>query len=178
MSSMKAKQDARSRVQEKVQKVIERVKARRQFYVDLVAALDAMPNKRLLNGALTHGYKRLLRGDLTHGYPDEAGQFEVCALGALCQARGVLADFYEDADYYKTHFEIVPDRDLSERLLAKHLNAPLGLVAHVIATNDNIKKRQSRADRWTRMRAWATAKISELDQDIAESEARLWSSKS
>lgn len=104
------------------------------FFRDLVAALDAMPVKRLIT-------KRL-----------ENAEGDVCAFGALGRARSVpLADIdalMEDDD------DGVPGDVLGERFgIARQL------ASEVVYENDERFERQTPEERWQRMRNWAAKQI-------------------
>jgi hypothetical protein len=100
------------------------------FFRGLVAALDALPEKRLIEGALQ-----------THG--------GVCALGALGRARRVDMDEVDrimrqdDYDGLGQAFDIAP-----------------GLAQETMYVNDEQGRyNETPEERWTRVRKWAAAQL-------------------
>jgi hypothetical protein len=100
------------------------------FFRGLVAALDALPEKRLIEGALQ-----------THG--------GVCALGALGRARRVDMDEVDrimrqdDYDGLGQAFDIAP-----------------GLAQETMYVNDEQGRGiETPEERWTRVRKWAESQI-------------------
>jgi hypothetical protein len=96
------------------------------FLREMRDALDAMPDKRLIESDLVTG----------------AG--EVCAIGAVCAARGLDVS---DVDPF--------DRDEVADLVGL---AP-AMVAEIAFLNDESWYRDTPAARWARMRAWTEAQI-------------------
>lgn len=102
------------------------------FLKDLLAALDAMPEKRLV-----------------HGYLEQSG--EVCALGAIGRARGLdLAKFRSD-----------PDDDSSTLNMADALNIAKALAREIVFENDDALDRCTPEVRFSYMRQWVAAQIKE-----------------
>jgi hypothetical protein len=100
------------------------------FFVALVAALDAMPEKRLIAGALER----------------EGG---VCALGCLGRARGLsMAQLEPDEDE--------PEWDLDA--LGEAFGIASCLAAEVMYQNDEMCV-PTGEERWRRVRAWALRQI-------------------
>lgn len=109
------------------------------FFRDLVAALDAMPNKRLMDNLVV-------------------ADGEVCALGAVGQRRGVsLAHLNpEEGD----------DEDCGTpektEAVAEALNIASCLAADVAYQNDEAgPSHETPEGRWARIRRWAVAQIKE-----------------
>ena len=97
------------------------------FLREMLAALDAMPEKRLIAAELV----------------TETG--EVCAMGAVCRARGLdVSDL--DADDYSS---VAPRVGLAE-----------AMVREIACENDD-DLRETAEQRWTRMRAWCAALVQE-----------------
>lgn len=93
-------------------------------------ALDAMPNKRLVAGDL------------------ETEEGEVCALGAVCRARGL------------TENEAIAESDWDE--LGSALDIAPMLAQEVMYENDQdfeYRKDATPEERWKRMRAWVDGQI-------------------
>lgn len=106
------------------------------FLRDLLAALDAMPEKRLVADSFAR----------TDG--------EVCALGCIAKARGIDTTRLDDDAH--------PDGsdwtdDVSEQA-ADALNIARPLAAEVMYMNDEWCF-GTPEDRWARMRAWVAARI-------------------
>lgn len=102
------------------------------FFRDLVAALDAIPGKRLIQGSLNK-------------------DGEVCAIGAACSKRGIDPTPFkakEDDDYSTDNHEA----------LAAQLGIAHQLVQEVEHEND-ADWRETPEDRWKRIREWAGSKI-------------------
>jgi hypothetical protein len=105
------------------------------FFRELLAALDAMPEKRLI--AQTFG---------------EAGSY--CTLGVVCAARGVEAPAIPDP--YDCYGDEVP------RLASATLNLPQALCAEIMYHNDEGGWDQETPEtRWHRMRNWVAMRIKE-----------------
>ena len=92
------------------------------FLKDLIAALDALPTKRLIAEDLV-----------------APGGGEFCALGAVCQARGISPWSIDPDDYDG---------------LSVSLNIPAPLAREVMFENDEWSA-TSPEDRWQHMRSWA-----------------------
>jgi hypothetical protein len=103
------------------------------FFRELLAAMDAMPEKQLISQTF---------GD--------AGSY--CTLGVACAARGVEAPKIEDPDdYYGSE---VAD------MASAALGVPSSLCAEVMYWNDEgAWGKETPEERWTRMRTWIAKKI-------------------
>lgn len=111
------------------------------FLREMLAALDALPEKRLIAGAWV-----VPDGPGIH--PDEQG---CCAMGAVALRRGLDLSDVEPYDDY--------DRDQ----VAKLLGIADALAAEIAHLNDERgRPRETPAERWTRMRQWVVVKIQEL----------------
>jgi len=106
-----------------------RGKRGQQFFRDLVAALDAMPVKRLCANAL--------------GTEEPEG--DVCALGSLCRAKGASLDEDDTEDYDKlgATFNIAPQ--LAQEVMWTNDEAG--------------RRTETPEERWTRVRAWAAKQV-------------------
>lgn len=102
---------------------------------DLVAALDAMPEKRLVS-------RRLQTKD-----------GECCAIGSLCRAKGLDLTEHADDDEYDLQ-ELNGD-------LAAMLNVAECLVQEIEYENDEGAWKETPEQRWERMRRWAVKRIKE-----------------
>lgn len=103
-----------------------RGKRGQHFLRDLIAALDAMPDKRLITSTL--------------GNRDG----DVCALGSVMHARGI--PFKPSDDEY----------DFDSEWVAKQLNIADQLVREIVYENDECAwSREAPENRWVRMRRWA-----------------------
>ena len=102
------------------------------FLKDLVAALDSMPNKRLVASAFE-------------------SDGEVCALGAVGKARGIALPQGEDFDEF----------DINYRALGREFGIAQSMAREVVWTNDEWywARDESPEERWTRMRAWAVSNL-------------------
>ena len=100
------------------------------FLRDMLAALDAMPVKRLI----AHEW---VKGD------------EACALGVIAKARGVSGDVakYDPGD---------PE---GARGAAYLLNIAESMAREVVYWNDECARRETPEERWTRMRKWVASAI-------------------
>ena len=108
-----------------------RGKRGQQFLKDLLAALDAMPNKRLVADVF-----------------EEDG--EVCTIASLGKARGIdMSTWDPDDDYY------------TAKIVAKAFNIAPALVQEIEFENDLdfCAKSETPEARWMRMRAWVEAQI-------------------
>jgi hypothetical protein len=107
-----------------------RGKRGQKFFRDLVAALDAMPEKRLVTTTLKNS------------------EGEVCALGALCQSRGVEVPITEDESEFDASWT------------SRQLDIARCLVQEAVYENDEGSwDREIEERRWQRMRAWAENNI-------------------
>lgn len=96
------------------------------FLRDLRDALDAMPNKRLIANDLVRN------GD-------------VCAIGALGQARGIEMSDLDPDEYYA---------------VAKRFGIAHQLAQEIVYMNDEgFLYKDSPESRWCRMRAWVSSQI-------------------
>lgn len=110
-----------------------RGKRGQRMLADLRDALDAMPEKRLVEGAL-----QTKEGDL-------------CAIGCVLAAKGKDYTAHEDDDEYDL-------RELNESI-AHELNVAECLVQEVEWHNDECGYNETPEQRWTRMRAWVEKQI-------------------
>ena len=113
-----------------------RGKRGQSFLRELVAALDAIPTKRLIAEALECGG-------------------EVCALGSIGRQRGIAMGHIDP-------WGQDGDGDNSE-LLASMFKIPMALAKEIMFENDQDFRwstdDETPEQRWSRMRAWAVAKI-------------------
>lgn len=100
------------------------------FFTELLAALDAMPAKRLIADDLVR--------------EDSTGFENVCALGALGKARRIDMDGLDPEDSAR----VAGTFDIADCLARE-----------VVFENDEAWGRQTPEERWTRMRAWAASQI-------------------
>lgn len=111
-----------------------RGKRGQRFLRELLATLDAMPEKRLIKG-------KLIDGD------------EVCALGSVYRARGFELDHKVDptGDEYGDHHEP----------LAKRLGIARSLVAFIEHINDDDYnwRDETPEECWQRVRQWVAKQI-------------------
>ena len=105
---------------------------------ELVAALEALPEKRLAKGFV------------------ETKTGEVCALGALARARGC------DVSRFTRYAEWDWDDDVTS-LLAKALGITFPLAWQVMDANDNLCAHCTPEKRYERVLAWARSQITEGD---------------
>jgi hypothetical protein len=122
---------------------------------DLIAALDAMPQKRLVSSR----------------FRDSDG--ECCALGALAVARGVidrlpkLTGPWEDGrDPEEDHPEGTLDTKFDSweirEAVAAALDIAPSLASEVMYQNDDCgRSNETPEQRWTRIRAWAARRVEE-----------------
>ena len=107
------------------------------FFRALLAALDAMPERRLIQGAL------------------EEGDGEVCALGALGRARGIDMTEVDPS----APSEVAPLFDIAECLAQEvvYMNDEY----YDITTTDDKKgyRDYTPEERWQKMRAWVVKQI-------------------
>jgi hypothetical protein len=104
-----------------------RGKRGQSFLREMAAALDAMPKKRLIESALVR----------------EDG--EVCAMGAVCKARGLDVSGIDPYD---------------SPVVAGRVGLAHAMVAEIASINDDDFgwKEETPEDRWMRMRAWVKEK--------------------
>jgi hypothetical protein len=106
------------------------------FFRELVAALDAMPEKRLIQGALE----------------EEAG---VCAIGALCRAKGIHMETIDPSE----PSEVAPLFDIAE-CLAREVVYMNDEFFDTRLTEDRKGYRDYTPEElWQAMRDWAAKKI-------------------
>ena len=106
-----------------------RGKRGQRFFRDLVTALDAMPTRRLIANSL--------------GTEEPEG--DVCALGALCRAKGASLDEDDTEDYAKLGATF----DIAEQLAQE-----------TMWINDEAGPYdQTPEQRWERVRKWAAGQI-------------------
>lgn len=108
-----------------------RGKRGQEFLREMLAALDAIPDKKLIGGSFESGGN-------------------VCALGAVCAARGV-----EPPDVYY-------GEDSLSAEAADTLGIAHALAAEVMEENDNgiwNHWQETPEHRWTRMRVWVAKQI-------------------
>jgi len=109
------------------------------FFRDLVAALDAMPVKALIAGALV------------------ADDGCACAMGVVCLARGVDARGLEidqdDQDYGWAHDKLAAALDIAPSLVAEVANVN---DEHGFRWNGKEMAGETPEERWARVRKWAS----------------------
>lgn len=111
-----------------------RGKRGQKFFRDLVAALDAMPAKRLVADVLIR--------------EDSTGFEEVCALGALGKARGV---------------DLKPLNPDDARRIGEVFDISTTLAREVVYENDEAAwGEETPEQRWFRVRKWAASNIKDL----------------
>lgn len=96
---------------------------------EMAAALDAMPEKRLIAGKL-----------------EQDG--EVCALGAVGRARGLTMPTLDPEDDYK-----------QRHILARMFDIAPAMAAEITYMNDEAWPSQAAEERWARMRKWMEGEI-------------------
>lgn len=108
-----------------------RGKRGQSFFRNLVAALDAMPEKRLVTSVL------------------QDPQGEVCVLGAALKHAGKECPIMEDED------------DFDSDWTAAQLDVATQLVQETVYMNDEGGWNETPEDRWARMRRWAARNLKE-----------------
>lgn len=116
-----------------------RGKRGQRLLLDLVEALDALPEKRLIRDQLIL----------------ETG--EVCALGAIGLKRGVVMWGLNPDD----NWDFDPDEHADH--LSGAFNAAACLIREIVYMNDEVLDRCSPEQRWQRMRAWAVKQLRPVD---------------
>jgi hypothetical protein len=111
------------------------------FFKELVAALDALPEKRLIAGSLK--------------IEDGA----VCSLGAVALKRGIDTEPLEGAFEDENHAMVAKALDIAECLTREvvYENDECG---RFVPDGDKYRK-ETPEERWQRMRAWAESHILE-----------------
>lgn len=105
------------------------------FLRELLAALNAMPEKRLIPN-------------------DFEADGEYCTLGVIAHQRGVdLQSFLNSDDY--------AERDL----ITNGLGVAWALVAEIMYENDESRWDEAPEQRWQRMRAWVARQIKEQSDE-------------
>lgn len=111
--------------------------------VELVQALDVMPQKKLAANAF-------------------GGQLGVCALGALAKARGVdLSDLQPDLGSCPEKAEAWEVDEVNWHELGRRLNIAQSMAREVMYENDDEfdNSEQGQRRRWKRIRDWALAEM-------------------
>lgn len=103
-----------------------------QFLKDALAALDAMPDKRLV------------QEELITEPDEETGETDVCTLGAVLVAKHLPTDKLDPEDHAG---------------IGQALNIAPCLVAEVEYENDEGGWRETPEQRWERMRRWIVSMI-------------------
>ncbi len=106
-----------------------RGKRGQEFLKELLAALNAMPNKRLICGELQK-------------------DGEVCAIGAVCVARGIDTSNIDVHDY---------------ETISNKINLAHQLVMEIEYQNDEMSMTcaETPEERWVRIRKWTVSKLKE-----------------
>ncbi len=110
-----------------------RGKRGQKFFVDLAAALDAMPEKRLIAGSL------------------QRKDGDCCAIGCIARAKGHDYTQHEEDDEFELE-ELNAD-------LASVLDIAQCLVQETEYENDEGPYQETPEQRWTRMRKWCDKNI-------------------
>ncbi len=126
-----------------------------RFLRELVAALDAMPEKRLVEGRLA---TTTVEGSQLCG--------EVCALGAVVVQRKVATGTLRPIALQETALVAQPDDDDDEsydgwemiKTAAEILGIPRPFAWQVVCANDE-RTRGTPEERWAFMHRWAKARI-------------------
>ena len=114
-----------------------RGKRGQKLLTDLLAALDAMPDKRLVAGVL-------------------ASSGEVCTLGALCLHQSIMT--MAEMAALNVDDEI-DDADWANEMLADKLDAAKCLIQEIEYQNDEGGWRETPEKRWERMRRWVEKRL-------------------
>lgn len=109
-----------------------RGKRGQRFFRDLVAALDAMPAKRLIDGDL------------------ETDEGEVCALGALAKQKGAALEPDDTYDYEKLGSAFDIAHQLAQEVMYENDEGGPWRPHH---------EKETPEERWQRIRAWAVSQI-------------------
>ncbi len=116
-----------------------RGKRGQRFFRDLLAALDAMPAKRLIDGDL------------------ETAEGEVCALGALCKQKGAALEPDDTYDYAKLGSTF----DIAEQLAQETM-----WVNDEGAPPRWPRVKETPEERWERVRKWAASQIRVTEDEL------------
>lgn len=108
------------------------------FLLELLAALDAMPEKRLI----------------AHSFAEQGAY---CTLGVIGAARGV--DMPKVAPEYGAPGIDPEDSETIRRLAREALGIPDAMAAEVMFLNDEGWYGETPEQRWKRMRAWVAEQI-------------------
>lgn len=98
------------------------------FLHEMLAALDALPEKRLITDEL------------------ENATGEVCAIGAVGRARGVLMDGLDPED---------------REVVAATFGIAEAMAAEIVYENDEFRRPETPEQRWQRMRNWIESCITD-----------------
>jgi hypothetical protein len=142
-----------------------RGKRGQQFFRDLLAALDALPVKRLAQGALEEPDPVCAAATYQAGLQP---MLTPCAIGAVGQARKVDMAWFNPSD-------AEDDPDWANQRLSKDFNIASQLAAEVQYANDEGSvgvrvpdpsvswgyryRPETPEERWARMRAWAASNV-------------------
>lgn len=111
------------------------------FFRELVAALDAMPVKRLISGDL------------------ETEEGDVCALGCLAKRRGVTT---LEPDDVTDHDKLGATFDIAHQLAAEVM------YENDEGFHSYPHREETPEERWARMRKWAAEQIELRDDELIE----------
>lgn len=117
-----------------------RGKRGQQFFRDLVAALDQMPVKRLIDGDL------------------ESDEGEVCALGALAKAKGAALEPNDTYDYEKLGSTFNIARQLAQEVMYENDEG---------GPWRRPSDPETPEQRWERVRKWAASQIRVTEDELA-----------
>ena len=122
-----------------------RGKRGQSFFLDLVNALDAMPEKRLIENSL----------QCAEG---------MCALGAVGAYRGINLEKYNPTDDHD-------DSIIKTERVAIELNVAWPLAAETVYINDEYAAwtKETPEQRWARIREWAVRQIGYAFEDDPKS---------
>lgn len=125
-----------------------RGKRGQKMLTDLLAALDAMPRKELIVGELEE-------------FNPEDGRLEVCALGALCHARGIDMQKLDpsEPEEIAAVFDIAPQ--LAQEIV--YMNDEYFDFEYV----DNVRMDITPEKRWQKMRDWVSKQIKTVGASTA-----------